>query len=197
MLPRYRCPELVAPRRPLVAAPSSSPVGQEWGRGGDPQEMGQGEEIRRRWTRGGDPPKMGQGEDSRRPAGVPGGGGAVASHRKKKTSPAFFIVLTSGPLSISAQIEFSLPAQHLPVGPTYQIRSQFVFNSRSVQIAKNYLKSRGFLRLKRKVVVFRNFAFNVVVLCYLPTRRLTSVDGSEPLAATSFLQVGPAYRNRC
>jgi hypothetical protein len=55
--------------------------------------MGQGEEIRWRWTRGGDPPEMGQGEDSRQPAGVLGGGGAVASHRKKKTSPAFFIFL--------------------------------------------------------------------------------------------------------
>jgi hypothetical protein len=51
--------------------------------------MGQGEEIRWRWTRGGDPPEMGQGEDSRRQARVLGGGGAVASHRKKKTSPAF------------------------------------------------------------------------------------------------------------
>jgi hypothetical protein len=29
-----------------------------------------------------------------------------------------------------------------------------VFNSRSVRIAKNYPKSRGFLRLQRKVVVF-------------------------------------------
>jgi hypothetical protein len=76
----------------------------------------------------------------------------VASPRKKKTSPAFlfflfyfFIGLASGPLSMPAQIEFSLPTQHLHVGPTYQIRCQFAFNSRSVQIAKNYLKSRGFL----------------------------------------------------
>jgi hypothetical protein len=60
MLPRYCHPELV------FAAPSSSPAGQEWGRGGDPSEMGQGEEIRRRWSRGGDPPEMGQGEDSHR-----------------------------------------------------------------------------------------------------------------------------------
>jgi hypothetical protein len=102
---------------PLVAAPCSLSAGQEWGRGGDPPKMGQGEEIRWRWTRGGDPPEMGQGEDSRRPAGVLGGGGAVASHRKKKTAPAFLIRLTSGPLSKSAQIEFSLPAQHLQVGP--------------------------------------------------------------------------------
>jgi hypothetical protein len=58
---------------------------------------------------------MEQGEDSRRPAEVPGGGGAVASPRKKKTIPAFlnfpfFIGLTSGPLSMSGQIEFYLPA---------------------------------------------------------------------------------------
>jgi hypothetical protein len=121
--------------------------------------MGQGEEIHRRWSRGGDPLEMGKEEDSRRPVGVPRGGGAVASPRKKKTTPVFlffpfFIVLTSGPLSMSAQIEFSLPAQHLQVGPTYQIRCQFAFNSRSVRIAKNYLKSHGFLRLKRKFVVF-------------------------------------------
>jgi hypothetical protein len=34
-----------------------------------------------------------------------------------------------------------------------------------VQIAKNYQKSCGFLRFKRKVMVFRNLASNVVVLC--------------------------------
>jgi hypothetical protein len=45
----------------LVAALSLSPTGQEWGRGGDPPEMGQGrksagdgpgEEILRRWGKG-------------------------------------------------------------------------------------------------------------------------------------------------
>jgi hypothetical protein len=74
----------------MVAAPSSSLARQEWGRGGDPPLMGQGEEIHWRWSRGGDPPEMGQGKDSRRPTGVPGGGGAVASpKKKKKTTPAF------------------------------------------------------------------------------------------------------------
>jgi hypothetical protein len=68
----------------------------------------------------------------------------------------FFIGLTSGPLSMSAHMEFSSPAQHLHVGPTHQIQCQFTLNSRSVRITKKYLKSRGFLRLKRKVVVFRN-----------------------------------------
>jgi hypothetical protein len=45
----------------------------------------------------------------------------VASPRKKKTTPAFlffllflfFIGLTSGPLSMSAQIEFYLPTLYL------------------------------------------------------------------------------------
>jgi hypothetical protein len=41
----------------------------------------------------------------------------------------FLIGLTSGLLSMSAHIEL---AQHLQVGPTYQIRCQFAFNSRSV-----------------------------------------------------------------
>jgi hypothetical protein len=94
------CLDITAQSSSPRAAPSSSPAGQEWGRGGDPSEMGHGEEIRWRWTRGGDPPEMGQGEDSCRPAGVLGGGGAVASHRKKKTTPAFlfiFIGLISGP----------------------------------------------------------------------------------------------------
>jgi hypothetical protein len=89
LAPSPRRSELVAPSRLDIAARSSSPAGQEWGRGGDPSKMGQGEEICWRWTSGGDPPEMGQGEDSRRPAGVLGGGGAVASHRKKKTTPAF------------------------------------------------------------------------------------------------------------
>jgi hypothetical protein len=52
--PRYRRSELFAPRRPMVAAPSSSPDGQESGRGGDPPEMGQGEEICWRWSRAGE-----------------------------------------------------------------------------------------------------------------------------------------------
>jgi hypothetical protein len=47
------------------------------------------EEIRRRWSMGGDPSEMGHGEDSRRPAWVPGGGGVVGSPRKKKTIPFF------------------------------------------------------------------------------------------------------------
>jgi hypothetical protein len=63
----------------------------------------------------------------------------------------FLIRLTSGSMSMSVHIE---PAQHLHVGPTYQIRCQFAFNSRSVRIAKKFPESRGFLRLKRKVVVF-------------------------------------------
>jgi hypothetical protein len=60
---------------------------------------------------------------------------------------------------------FSMPTQRLQVGPTRQIRCQFAFNSRSVHIASNLLETRGFLRLKRKVVVFRNLASNVAVLC--------------------------------
>jgi hypothetical protein len=59
--PSPRCPELVAPCRLDIAArssspraaPSSSSADQEWGTGGDPLEMGQGEEIRWRWARGG------------------------------------------------------------------------------------------------------------------------------------------------
>jgi hypothetical protein len=48
----------------MVAASSSSPADQEWGRGGLPPEMGHREEIRRRWSRGGDPPEMEQGRRS-------------------------------------------------------------------------------------------------------------------------------------
>jgi hypothetical protein len=66
---------------------------------------------------GGDPPGDRAEEDSRRPAGVTEGGGAVASPRKKKTTPFFhfsfifiLIGLTSGPLSMLAHTEFSLPA---------------------------------------------------------------------------------------
>jgi hypothetical protein len=73
--------------------------------------------------------------------------------------------LTSGSLSMSAHIKFSLSAQHLQVGPTYQIWCQFAFNSRSLQITNNYPKSDNFLRLKHKIMVFQNFIFNIVVLC--------------------------------
>jgi hypothetical protein len=128
--PHRAAPELVAPCCLDIAAQSSSPhaapssslAGQEWGRRGDPPEMGQGEEIRWRWTRGGD----GQEEED------------------STCFFIFFIGLISGPLSNSAQIEFSLSAQHLQVGPTYQIWCQFVSNSRSVWIKK----------ITRKVVVF-------------------------------------------
>jgi hypothetical protein len=41
------------------------------------------------------------------------------------------------------------------------IRVQLVISVNCKKLAKN----RGFLRLKRKVVVFQNSAFNVVVLC--------------------------------
>jgi hypothetical protein len=62
----------------------------------------------------------------------------------------FLIRLTSGFMSMSAHIE---PAQHLQVGPTYQIRCQFAFNLRSVRIAKKNPEKSWFFRLKRKVVV--------------------------------------------
>jgi hypothetical protein len=165
MPPRYCRPE-------LVAAPSSSSAGQEWGRGGDPLEMGQGEEIRWRWSRGGDPLEMGQGKDNHRSVGCPEVEARWLALGKEDNTYFFlffpffiFYCADKWPLSMSAQIKFSLPAHHLQVGPIYQIRCKFAFNSRLVRIAKNYPKSHGFLELKRKVVVFQNFAFNVVVLC--------------------------------
>jgi hypothetical protein len=195
--PSPRRPELVAPCRLDItarsssprAAPSSSPAGKEWGRGGDPPKMGQGtrsagdgpgEEILRRWGKG----RIAAGRQGCSEVEVRW---LATGRRRQHLLFYFFIGLTSGPLSKSAQIEFSLPAQHLQVGPIYQIWCQFASNSRSVWIEKNYPKSHGFLWLKCKVVVFRNFAFNVVVLCYLPTRRLTlSTEVSRPLPCHSY-----------
>jgi hypothetical protein len=56
----------------------------------------------------------------------------ATGRRRQHQLFCFFIGLTSGLLSSSVQIEFSLPAQHLQVGPTYQIWCQFATNSRSV-----------------------------------------------------------------
>jgi hypothetical protein len=74
----------------------------------------------------------------------------------------FLIGLTSGPFYPCQQAYFLFA--HLHLGRTHQIWCQFALNLRSVRIANNYPKSCGFLRLKRKVVIFQNLAFNVVVL---------------------------------
>ena len=51
-------------------------------------------------------------------------------------------------------------------GPRCQIPCQFVLNRVLVRIVKNLVNTGGYLLGKHKVVVFRNFASNVVVLCY-------------------------------
>jgi hypothetical protein len=139
---------------------------------------------------------MGQGEDSRRPQGCPEVEAWWPATRRRRQHLLFYWANKWAPVHISTNRIF-FASSAVTSGSLLSDSKSNRFNSRSVRIAKNYPKNRGFLRLKRKVMVFRNFAFNIVVLCYLPTRRLTSIDGSEPPAATSFLQVGPACRNHC
>jgi hypothetical protein len=108
-----------------------------------------------------------------RPAGVAGAGGAVAGQEDdaKPYFPFFFfffsfifflIGLTSGPFYPCQQAYFLFA--HLHLGRTHQIWCQFALNLRSVRNANNYPENCGFLRLKRKVMIFQNLAFNVVVL---------------------------------
>jgi hypothetical protein len=146
-------------RRPMVAAPhphraarSSSPHAALISLPGAhrptspparrrPARNGAGEDIRRRWGRGRRSAGDGPGEEILRRWGK----GRIAAGRQgcsevearwlatgRRRHHLLFFGLTSGPLSSSAQIEFSLPAQHLQVGPTYQIWCQFASNSRSV-----------------------------------------------------------------
>jgi hypothetical protein len=135
--PSPRRPELVAPCRLDIAAWSSSPRARR-----RLARNGAGKEIRRRWGRGRRSAGDGPGEEILRRWGK----GRIAAGRqgcskvetrwlatgRRRQHLLFFIGLTSGLLSNSAQIEFSLPAQHLQVGPTYQIWCQFASNSRSV-----------------------------------------------------------------
>jgi hypothetical protein len=74
--------------------------------------------------------------------------------------PFLFLIGMKSGLSVHVnKPTFSLPTQRLQVGPTHQIRCHFAFNSRSVQIANNFLKYRGVLRLKHKVAVFKKIAY--------------------------------------
>jgi hypothetical protein len=61
--------------------------------------------------------------------------------RRRKRAARRHVILTSGSRSSEAEIQ------------------------QSAHIASNLLETRGFLRVKRKVVVFRNLASNIVILC--------------------------------
>jgi hypothetical protein len=72
----------------------------------------------------------------------------------------------------------------LTVGPCCHKRCQSAFSGRSVLFETNSPKCGSSVRLERKLVVFRNFASKVVVLCYiLDCFPCTDVSGDTVLVA--------------